>query len=117
MKKSATSYSFLIALLGVLLGVLTLLLHVSAVKISNVFFILGLFCILIGCICLVAKGHLFTGWRIFHRKGDNERFENEKIPAKEIGHIKNSKIVVNLPARVTLLIGVIWVVFAIIITV
>jgi uncharacterized membrane protein YbhN (UPF0104 family) len=106
----------IVAIMGIIIGGIALLFHCSVITISNYFFIVGLLLVIIGCICLIAKGHLFTGWKIFHRKGDNERFENEKIPAREIGRLKNSKIVVNLPARNTLLVGLIWIIFAILIT-
>ncbi len=65
---------------------------------------------------IITKGHLFTGWRIFHRKGDNDRFENEKIPAKEIGRKKNESIVINDFAKLCLTVGIIWILIAILIT-
>lgn len=109
--------SAIIAIMGMIIGVITLLLHISMIAVSNCFFVLGLLLVIVGCICLVAKGHLFTGWKVFHRKGDNELFDNEKIPAKEIGRIKNAKIVVSSSARKTLFVGFVWILFSILITI
>lgn len=112
----AKLYGFLISVIGVMVGLITLLLHVKVVTVSNYFFFVGLLFFLVGTIAVLSKGHLFTGWRIFHRKGDKERFENEKIPADEIGGIKNAKIMIRPTAQLTLIIGIIWIAFAIVIT-
>ncbi|TMT01844.1 DUF3899 domain-containing protein [Apilactobacillus kunkeei] len=106
----------IIALAGIVIASLAMMFKVNAITISNYLFLIGLLVIVIGLIGVLSKGHLFTGWRIFHRKGDNERFENEKIPANKIGGMKNAKIVVRPFAQLMLIIGIIWIVFAIIIT-
>lgn len=112
----AKLYGLLIAVIGVMVGLIAVLLHVKVVTVSNYFFFIGLLFFLVGAIAVLSKGHLFTGWRIFHRKGDKERFENEKIPADKIGGIKNAKIMIRPTAQLTLIIGVIWIAFAIMIT-
>ncbi|MGQ2282646.1 DUF3899 domain-containing protein [Apilactobacillus kunkeei] len=106
----------IIALAGIVVASLAMMFKVNAITISNYLFLIGLLVTIIGLIGVLSKGHLFTGWRIFHRKGDNERFENEKIPANKVGGMKNSKIVVRPFAQLTLIIGIIWIAFAIIIT-
>lgn len=112
----ASLYGLFIAVIGVMVGLISLLTHVNVVAVSNYFFLIGLVFFLIGAIAVLSKGHLFTGWRVFHRKGDKERFENEKIPADKIGGIKNAKIMIRPTAQLTLIIGVIWIAFAIMIT-
>ncbi|CAI2566626.1 hypothetical protein AKUH3B110M_02890 [Apilactobacillus kunkeei] len=106
----------LIALVGIVVALIAMVFKISAITISNYLFLIGLLFTVIGLIGVLSKGHLFTGWRIFHRKDDDERFENEKIPANKIGGIKNAKIVVRPFAQLTLIIGIIWIAFAIIIT-
>ncbi|UQS84991.1 DUF3899 domain-containing protein [Apilactobacillus apisilvae] len=109
-------FSFIIVLISILLGIIVYIFKYDTTAISNVMFLVGLLLLVIGFIFILAKGHLFTGWRIFHRNGDNERFDNEKISAKEIGRKKNEAIVINDFAKSLLLIGITWVLISIGIT-
>ncbi|TPR16314.1 DUF3899 domain-containing protein [Apilactobacillus timberlakei] len=108
--------SLIIYAVSIIVGLIIYIFNIQIIIMSNVFFILGLLLVVIGSIMIITKGHLFTGWRIFHRKGDNDRFENEKIPAKEIGRKKNESIVINNFAKLCLTVGIIWILIAILIT-
>ncbi|TPR38790.1 DUF3899 domain-containing protein [Apilactobacillus micheneri] len=109
-------FGLIISSVSIIIGLIIYIFNIQIIAMSNVFFILGLLLVVIGAVMIIAKGHLFTGWRIFHRKGDNERFENEKIPAKEIGSKKNESIVINDFAKLFLTVGIIWILIAILIT-
>ncbi|WP_105957354.1 DUF3899 domain-containing protein [Apilactobacillus quenuiae] len=106
----------IVSVVSIIFGLIIYMFNIQVIVISNIFFLLGLLLIVVGAIMILAKGHLFTGWRIFHRKDDNERFENEKIPAKEIGRKKNESIVINDFSKLFLIIGIIWILIAITIT-
>lgn len=109
-------FGLIIPAISIVFGLIIYIFNIQIVAMSNVFFMLGLLLVVIGSIMIIAKGHLFTGWRIFHRKGDNERFENEKIPAKEIGRKKNESLIINDLTKLLLIIGIIWILIAILIT-
>ncbi|KRM69340.1 hypothetical protein FD06_GL001222 [Apilactobacillus ozensis DSM 23829 = JCM 17196] len=78
---------------------------------------LGMFLIIVSLCIIVFHGGLFTGWRVFHRKGDNVRNENEKIPYNKIGRLKNKPIRIGRLDTILLLSGLYLSVLSVLITI
>ncbi|MCL0330460.1 DUF3899 domain-containing protein [Apilactobacillus xinyiensis] len=88
-----------------------------SLAVSNTYFMVGMLMIVASLCIIVFHGGLFTGWRIFHRKGDDVRSENEKIPYNKIGRVKNKPIRVGKLDTILLLFGMYLAILSVLITV
>ena len=103
---------------GLLIALVMKILGQSFLTISNLLFMVGLALIVFGAICVLLKGHLFTGWRhLWHRKDKVEPLPGEKVPLKHVASVKNSPIVVNTFARFGLVSGVCYIILSVVFTI
>ena len=100
---------------GLLVALARRILGQPLMVIGNLLFMVGLALVLFGLICVLAKGHMFTGWRHKRKKGQ-EPLPGEKVDVRHVASVKNSPIVVNGGARFGLLAGAIYIVFGVILT-
>ncbi|AKP63965.1 hypothetical protein FC99_GL001605 [Levilactobacillus koreensis JCM 16448] len=105
---------------GLLVALVMKLLGQPLMVIGNILFLVGLALIVFGAICVLLKGHLFTGWRhLFrrHNRADKEDLmPGEKVEVHHVASAKNAPIVVNAPARFGLISGVCYLVLGIVFT-
>ena len=83
--------------------------------IGNLLFMVGLALVIFGLICVLAKGHLFTGWRHRRKKGQDP-LPGEKVGVRHVASVKNSPIVFNGGARFGLAAGACYIVVGIVLT-
>ncbi|MHA8137839.1 DUF3899 domain-containing protein [Lactobacillaceae bacterium Scapto_B20] len=94
--------------LAFLIIIIPLILRQSAIVIliSNFYFLVGLFVLVVASFIMILSGHLFTGWRRYRRKGDDADEEKKRIPAKEVGRLKNAPIRVSKKAQYCLQVAI-----------
>ncbi|WP_125765473.1 DUF3899 domain-containing protein [Levilactobacillus mulengensis] len=103
---------------GLLVALIMKILGQSFMVIGNLLFMVGLLLIMFGGICVLAKGHLFTGWRhLWHRKEKVEPLPGEKVPVRQVASTKNAPIVVNTLARFGLVSGACYLILGVVFTI
>lgn len=100
---------------GVLVALVMHVLGQPLMVSGNLLFMIGLALLVVGAILVLARGHLFTGWRHRRRKG-MDALPGEKIGVRHVASVKNSPIRVTPGARFSLLAGVGLMVIGIILT-
>lgn len=70
----------------------------SRVEVANVWFMVGLVFLIAAAFFVLAKGHLFVGWRRRRRRDEAIELPEKKISVRDVATIKNSPIVVNRQA-------------------
>ncbi|WP_367295382.1 DUF3899 domain-containing protein [Levilactobacillus yonginensis] len=101
---------------GLLIALIMKVLGQSFMLIGNLLFMLGLAFLVFGALCVLAKGHLFTGWRHRRKKGQDP-LPGEKIGVRHVASVKNSPIVVNPLARFGLVTGICYIILGIVFTI
>ncbi|WP_261810006.1 DUF3899 domain-containing protein [Levilactobacillus humaensis] len=103
---------------GLIVALVMRILKQPLMVIGNLLFMIGLALLVLGMIGVLAKGHLFTGWRRRRRKGDpvTKEEREKKIDVRHVATVKNSPIVVNGFARYGLVSGGVYVIIGIILT-
>ncbi|MHA8262501.1 DUF3899 domain-containing protein [Lactobacillaceae bacterium Melli_B3] len=96
-----TALAFLVIVIPLVLRQSTLV-----ILISNLYFLVGLFILVVAAFIMILSGHLFTGWRRYRRKGDNADTDEKRIPAKEVGRLKNAPIRVSKKAQYCLQVAI-----------
>jgi len=103
---------------GLLVALVMKILSQPLMVIGNLLFMFGLALLVFGAICVLLKGHLFTGWRHRRRKGEDPApLPGEKVGVRHVASVKNAPITVNAPARYGLVSGACYMVLGIIFTV
>ncbi|MEJ6400160.1 DUF3899 domain-containing protein [Nicoliella lavandulae] len=105
-------------ILALLISIVTLLTgdREWVIAISNIYFIVGLFTLVVAAFILILSGHLFTGWRRMRRRGDDADLPDEKVPARKVGRLKNAPIKVSRPASYCLQVAIPLIVISVLIT-
>ncbi|MBW1604801.1 DUF3899 domain-containing protein [Lactobacillus sp. Sy-1] len=107
-----TGGAILIALIPLLMHKLSLV-----VMLSNVYFMVGLFMLVVSAFIMILGGHLFTGWHRVRRRGDNAELPDEQVPARKVGRLKNAPIRVSRSANFCLQISIPLIIVGILITI
>jgi len=101
--------------LGILVALVLRVLGQPLMVSGNLLFMVGLFLLVVGAILILARGHLFTGWRHRRKKG-MDPLPGEKVELRHVASVKNSPIRVTPGARFSLLSGGGLIVLGIILT-
>ncbi|MFT8631723.1 MAG: DUF3899 domain-containing protein [Liquorilactobacillus ghanensis] len=84
---------------------------------SNILFLIGLFLICISIIDVLLGAHLLAGWFRHKKKGEtDEEYRKNKLNLKKVAELKNKPIQIHRIGISGLILGVTYIVLAIIIT-
>ncbi|CAJ1226255.1 DUF3899 domain-containing protein [Levilactobacillus zymae] len=100
---------------SVLIGLVAHVLGMQLMVIGNLLFMLGLALVVVGAVLVLARGHLFTGWRHRRKKGQDP-LPGEKVDVHDVATVKNSPIRVSPGARFSFLAGFGLIIVGIILT-
>lgn len=100
---------------GILVGLVAHILGQPLMVIGNLLFMLGLALIVVGAVLILARGHLFTGWRHQRKKGEDP-LPGERVDVHDVATVKNSPIQFSPGARFSFLAGLGLIVVGIILT-